>query len=71
MSVCSYQHSSLGRTPTYVDFSAEPIINAENPPDLKNIVDNAKSYECMEMAATAPTEAGGKDKGGKSVNDTT
>jgi hypothetical protein len=68
--VCAEPRSSLGRTPTYVDFSAEPVINADNPPDLKNVVDNANSYEYMDMAAAAPTEACGKDKGGKTVSET-
>mmetsp|Transcript_4729 Transcript_4729/g.11812 ORF Transcript_4729/g.11812 Transcript_4729/m.11812 type:complete len:289 (+) Transcript_4729:156-1022(+) len=44
--------TSIGRQPAYVDLTAEPPINADNPPDLKPHLDSAAPYaEAKDAAA--------------------
>lgn len=52
--------SSIQREPTYVDLTADPPINKDNPPDLKPHLDSAEPYAAAKEAAeAAPSTAKG------------
>eukprot|EP00951_Prasinocladus_malaysianus_P027096 scaffold242176_cov53-Prasinocladus_malaysianus.AAC.2 len=48
--------SSVGRPVTYVDLAAEPAINADNPPDLKHLLDSARPYADSASASAQPAQ---------------
>lgn len=60
LSICR----SINRTVTYTDLSLEPVIDRENPPDLKPLADAAVATPKREApaAATAPEGATSSQK---------
>jgi len=56
---------SIGRQAVFINLEEEPVINAENPPDLKQYIDNAASFADAEgdgKEARADAPASKKDK---------
>lgn len=57
---------ALGREVRYVDFAADPVVNKDNPPDLKAFVESFAPHPLLaKPAGEASTNGGGGGGGGQ------